>query len=83
MPISDCQIYHQGSITRLVTILEDNGIHSRADLLERFDVGATAKQYAGLKGIGPVLSELLVWLRGKSINEWVELTGLKAFNKEK
>ena len=79
MPISDYQIYHQGSITRLVTILADNDIHSRADLLERFDVGATARQYAGLKGIGAVLSELLVWLRGESINKWVELTGLPAF----
>jgi hypothetical protein len=74
--------YHEGSITRLVNILKSYGIESRQDLLSDYDVGATARQYEGIKGIGPVLSELLVWLRGQSIDKWRELTGLPAFNHE-
>lgn len=74
------QSFYPSSITRLVNILEDNGIKSRQDLLEKYDVDATAKQYQGLKHVGPVLAELLVWLRGKSINDWRRLTGIKVFN---
>jgi hypothetical protein len=74
-------IYHPGSIKRLVHILAANGVHSREDLMERYDVDA--RSYEALKGVGPKLSELLIWLRGKSINEWRELTGLDAFNNPK
>ena len=71
---------YSGNITRLVNVLKANGIESRQDLLERFDVDATARQYALLKHVGPVLSELLVWLRGLSIDDWRRYTGMRAFN---
>ena len=80
MPYHDYYLFYPGSITRLMHILEENGIASREDLLTRFDVDATAEQYAGIKGIGPRLSELLVRLRGKSPDEWVKMTGTPTFN---
>ena len=78
MPISDYKSYHPGSITRLVSVLKANGINTRQDLMERYDVDA--RSYEAIKGVGPVLSGLLVWLRGKTIEDWRRLTGLPAFN---
>lgn len=80
MSLSDYVKYYPGSVTRLVNILAANGIKSRQDLMQKYDVDATAKQYEGIKGVGPVLAELLVWLRGSSIDDWRRLTGTPAFN---
>jgi hypothetical protein len=71
-------IYYPGSITRLVHRLAANGIHSRQQLLDKYDVDT--RSYEAIKGVGPVLSELLVWLRGSTIDKWRELTGLPAFD---
>lgn len=74
---------YSGNVTRLIHILEDNGIKSRQDLMTRFDVDASAKQYEAIKGIGPRLARLLVQLRGMSIDDWVRYTGKPAFNHSK
>lgn len=78
MPIGDFLIYHPGTVTRLVHLLDKNGVHSRQDLMEKFDVDTA--DYSALKGVGPVMSKLLVDLRGKDIDDWVRITGLPAFN---
>lgn len=81
--MSDYTPPYSGNITRLVNILEANGIKSREDLMTRFDVDASAKQYEAIKGIGPRLARLLVQLRGMSIDDWVRYTGKPAFNHSK
>jgi hypothetical protein len=92
MPIDDYNISEpdykpgevKGTITRTVNYLVNElGIHSREDLMKKFDDHATAGQLIGLEGIGPEIADDIVWLRGKSITGWRELTGLPAFNDPK
>jgi hypothetical protein len=69
-----------GEITKTVNELKDEGITSREQLLAKYDVDAPARLFELIKGIGPERAAIVVWLRGKTIEEWRELTGLPAFS---
>lgn len=75
--------WYAATLTSVLHYFASIGINSREDFLNRFDVDATPKQFELAKGIGPAKAELIVHLRGMSIDRWREVTGLPAFNSER
>lgn len=75
--------YKPQSLTKVLHYFtRELGIASREDLMALVDDHATEKQFELFDGIGPAFAEIIVWLRGLTIEEWEAKTGLQAFNTE-